>query len=211
MAEDKNKSFSRTWWKVLLGMALIIPSSIELYSYFLSQNISDCTTPFQAKEYEKAYNSCSALADKGDVRAKLVVGNMYEYGYHVQKDYRAAEKLYTEVVNDQSNPKAHKHAHFALGELYSRKDFPKHNLETASKWFKLAADQGVNHAQLKYGIMLFLGDGIERNLELSKEYVMKASQNGLKNQAEQMLIIINSPEADKAAKEMLKLLNAQNG
>lgn len=210
---DKLKGFYKTTWgKVCLVLMMIAGCFIVYASYIkhAPKNINHCLKSFQSQAFEKAYHSCSSLADKGDVRAKLIIGNMYENGYYVQKDYERAEILYKEIADNPSKPEAHKIAHFALAELYFRKDFSKHNPETAVKWLKLAADQGVNHAQLKYGISLFAGHGVERNVNLAKEYVMKASQNGLKEQAQQMLLLMNSPDADEAAKLIHNEINGKN-
>lgn len=205
---DKKKLLSRKWL-ILLQIMFVAFLSFKIYAdLHSSENIDDCTTAIKNKDYEKAYKACSTHANSGSSLAKVILGKMYEDGLYVQKNYDQAEKLYTEVANKKSHRKAQRVAQACLGDLYIRKEFTRYDLKTAADWFKSSADLGYGKAQLKYGIQLFLGYGIEKNPELAKEYLQKASKNGMKKEVNDVLPLINGPDADAAAKEVIKLLNS---
>lgn len=210
METDKKQPY-KSKITIICMVLLAMLSGFKLYRSIVKPNDAKdclpCISYVESKEYEKAYRTCSELANKGNIFAKVMLGTLYQDGLYVQLDFDMAEKLYTEAVNDQSNPKAQSFGRFGLGGLYMKKDFPKHDLKVSANWYKLSADQGMKHSQLKYGLMLFLGYGTEKNAELAKVYLQKASKNGLKKEADTILSVINSPDADAAREEILKLLD----
>ncbi|MFH2047410.1 MAG: tetratricopeptide repeat protein [Pseudomonadota bacterium] len=210
MVTDKNQPH-KSKITIICMVLLAMLSGFKLYKSIVKPNDAKdclpCISYYESKEYEKAYRTCSELASKGNIYAKAMLASLYEDGLYVQQDFDLAEKLYTEAVNDQSNQTARSAGCFGLGGLYMRKDFPKHDLKVSANWYKLSADQGMKQSQLKYGTMLFLGYGTEKNTELAKAYLQKASKNGLKKEADTILSVINSPDAHAAREEILKLLD----
>ena len=206
MRMDKKKLLNRKWL-IPLQIMFIAFICFKIYATLhSSENIDDCTDAIKNKDYEKAYQACTTHANNGSSLAKIILGKMYEDGLYVQKNYDQAEKYYTEVANIKSHRKAQRVAQACLGDLYIRKEFTRFDLKTAAYWFKSSADLGYGKAQLKYGIQLVLGYGIEKNPELAKQYLQKASKNGMKKEVDAILPLINGPDADAAAKEVIKLL-----
>jgi TPR repeat protein len=52
-------------------------------------------------------------------------------------------------------------------------------LEGAAHYFKLAADQGIDVAQLNYGICLHNGEGVSIDLEGAVHYYKLAADQGI--------------------------------
>lgn len=207
---DKNKTIVRII-RIICFIGLFIVFCLQAYSLIKKyRGPEECFSCYNSKEYRKAYEICSASANNGNMSSKLILGKMYDDGLYVKQDFNSAEKLYTEVANVKDNSEAQRHSEFYLGELYKRKDFTKQNIEVSAKWYKSSADHGFNRAQLKYAILLFAGYGTDKNNNLAKEYLKKASQNGLQKDADPLLLLINSPDSDEAAKVLIEQLKASN-
>ena len=46
----------------------------------------------------------------------------------------------------------------------------------AFAWFKKSADQGIPAAQLNVGQMYASGNGVKKNIDAAKQYLMKAAK-----------------------------------
>lgn len=198
MKNDNKRSFTgRSTIICILVLAVLMGAWV--YRSIASPScgtIEECISCFESKEYEIACGICTGLADEGNALAKVVLGRLYEDGLFVQKDYDMAEKLFAEAAHDTSDQKAQRIAQFCLGDLYERNDFPRHSLKISASCYRSSAESGFNRAQLHYGVLLFLGYGTEENTELAKEYLERASRNGMQS-ADKILALMNGRNADK--------------
>lgn len=65
-----------------------------------------------------------------------------------------------------------------LGEFYLRTDTKKNNIPEAARWYRLAADNGVAHAQFALARMYATGEGVPKKdfTEAARLYQLAADQ-----------------------------------
>ncbi|ESP02809.1 hypothetical protein LOTGIDRAFT_110816, partial [Lottia gigantea] len=144
------------------------------------------------------------LADKGDVQAQVVLGQLYYQCYIQALHYflMAAEsgnanamaylgKMYVEdspavvqnnktalhyfkLAADKGNPVGQS----GLGMMHLHGRGVDKDQTKAFRFFSLAADQGWVDGQLQLGIMYFSGQGVRRDYKLAVKYFTLASQGG---------------------------------
>ncbi|WP_438721719.1 tetratricopeptide repeat protein [Bartonella rochalimae] len=120
----------------------------------ISQNIQEAqkiVMPLEAGQYDEAYD-------------------YYTKGYYV-KAFRAA--LMRAEHNDPI-------AQTLLGRMYMEGCIGPVDGKQSALWFERAANQGEPQAQLRYGLMLFDGKFIEKNINLAEEFIQKAMHAGVR-------------------------------
>jgi TPR repeat protein len=98
---------------------------------------------YEQKNYAMAFKEASALAEKGNADAQVLLGKMYLRGRGVLTDPDTALKWFKEAAA-QGNADGE----FLLGSMYL---LPRSNIAEGLKWVRLAADQGNQDAQLLLG------------------------------------------------------------
>ncbi|HUA98641.1 MAG TPA: tetratricopeptide repeat protein [Terracidiphilus sp.] len=101
-----------------------------------------------------------AKASAGDTAAEVQVGESYETGKGVDRDYSQAAAWYLKAA-DQGTVAGELH----LAELYrdgGGKAFPRDPVKSA-QWYLKAADQGDVSAQGTMGMLYMLGVGVPRS------------------------------------------------
>lgn len=89
-----------------------------------------CATPGMAvSKTELFFQATANAARKGDAAAQLKLGEMYDLGEGVPRDYKEAVKWYR-LSAEQGNPAAR----FALAEMYKNGDGVSKDIQTAIKW-----------------------------------------------------------------------------
>ncbi len=153
--------------------------------------------------YDEAFKWYSIGAERGDSKALLFLGQMYEYGNGTQKNLETAmacyEKAYEEGNSDAASwiggiykennnlDEAIKwyeisyetgdvFAPYALGGLYEKKN----NLDEAIKWYKIGAEHDNYHSQGRLGDLFEKGKGVNKDLSLAFDYYLKAAKQGNK-------------------------------
>jgi len=92
------------------------------------------------------------LAEDGDPRAMVLLGNMYSEGHGVKQDYREAYTLYRRAAfHDNSD------AMVALATMYQVGLGVGKNVPLAIEWFHRAARLGNQSAEMMYGLHLYRG------------------------------------------------------
>jgi hypothetical protein len=105
---------------------------------------------YHDKDYATAVQEFSALADKGNAEAQLILGKMYMMGQGVPKDPEQANK-WLKASAAQGNADAE----FFLGAMYL---LPKKDIAEGVKWLRLSAEQGMQDAQYLLGKAYMTGD-----------------------------------------------------
>lgn len=113
-------------------------------------------------------------AEEGDIDAQLELGNLYEDGEQVERNYDEAFKWYEKAAK-QGNA----YAQFAMGDMYYDEFHKKKTNSIGVRWFKKAAAQGNEYAMEKLGDAYYHGGGVRRNYEEAVKWYKKAADYNL--------------------------------
>jgi TPR repeat protein len=92
------------------------------------------------------------LAEEGDPRAMVLLGNLYTEGHGVNQDYREAYTLYRRAAF-HDNPDAM----VALGAMYQNGLGTAKNVPLAIQWFHRAARLGNQSGEMMYAMHIYRG------------------------------------------------------
>lgn len=106
--------------------------------------------------------------------AQLKLGEMYEKGHVVTRDYALAFKWY-----EQAAQQGVCEAQYALAVMYQRGRGVRQNEQKAVHWFMMAAQQGHAMALYSLGHIYQQGRYVEKDLSKAKEFYGLACDNGL--------------------------------
>ena len=140
------------------------------------------------EEPELAYKYYKMSAEKEDPNGLFNLGRAYLHGIGTKKDIKKG----IHCLNKASGLN-NKEAQLLLAYIYyDGFESIKENKIFASRYFKLAADNGIKTAQSCYGFMLLNGDGIQRDGEEANKYFKLASENKDNDQSKYLKLQINS-------------------
>lgn len=123
-----------------------------------AQDFADGMRAHLAKHYAESRRVFHALADEGDVRARFMMGTIYEQGLGVPTDLEAAARWYRLAADGGSAS-----AQYNLGIFYQfGKGVPKDPAE-AARWLLKAAEQGHGRAQNNLSTFYFTGVVVQRD------------------------------------------------
>lgn len=121
-------------------------------------------------DYEKAVYWITKSAEQGYAKAQYSLGMIYYKGENIDID--KAHEWFQKAAEQ-----GHVKAQFKLGYMYydieSMLDFEK-----ARKWFQKAAEQNHPESQYFLGLIYKNGTGINRNIQISRQWMQKACNNG---------------------------------
>lgn len=192
----------------VLSLALASPAALAVEAATFEEAIA----LFQDKHYEEARQVALDFAEKGDVRAMVMLGTMYQAGYGVQEDAREAARWYT-LAADKGN----KDALFSLammlldgslGTIDKVRGIPllvkaaeggnpaaQYNLgllasnedppdwTRAFQWFARSAELGMAEGEYNLGILYAEGKSVEKNLVTAASWYAKAASQGMADAA----------------------------
>lgn len=101
----------------------------------------------KGSDYASIVEELRPLAEKGNARAQLALGLLYQQGRGVNRDVAAAVKWYLKAAEQGLAE-----AQFSLGNIYYKGKGVPRDAAKALKWFRKAADQGYPKAQYDLGI-----------------------------------------------------------
>jgi hypothetical protein len=130
----------RSWFLPFSLCALILLFSANCLA---ATDLESAKRAYHDKDYATAVQEFSALADKGNPEAQLILGKMYMMGQGVPKDPEQANK-WLKASAAQGNADAE----FFLGAMYL---LPKKDIGEGVKWLRLSADQGMQDAEYLLG------------------------------------------------------------
>lgn len=114
------------------------------------------------EDYKKAFYYLSKGYIALDTNCVESLAEMYLKGLHVKKDLYAAIELYNKAIEFGD-----KSIYFKLGKLYEDEGL----IEQAISTYEEGHEKGNLKCTQRLGIMYYNGEGIERNLEKSIEYI----------------------------------------
>lgn len=114
------------------------------------------------------------IAEQGDAKAQLRLGNMLRDGEGMQRDFAEAVQWYRKAA-DQGDPEAQTN----LGAMYvSGRGVPRDYSE-AVRWYRKAADQGNAAAQSNLWTSYMQGQGVPEDHSEAARWLRKAAEQGL--------------------------------
>lgn len=117
------------------------------------------------QDYKKALDAYSKAAEGGHTGAQLRLGNMYRRGFGTDKKYDLAMKWLYRALEGGSAEAA-----MYLGDILSTGEGDVEPSDTdAADLYEIAANEGLPHAMVKFGLMLSEGRG--RRLDLMRGYM----------------------------------------
>ncbi len=111
---------------------------------------------YNAKDWKTAVENLRPLAEAGDDRAMVVLGNMYANGLGVAWSIDEAIDLYTGAA-----AKGNADAMLALGATYVNADGVTQSYITAADWFRRAAETGSPAGAFFYAATILRGNKSE--------------------------------------------------
>ncbi|MGB9198149.1 MAG: tetratricopeptide repeat protein [Terriglobales bacterium] len=112
-------------------------------------------------------------AEAGDSSAEFALGQAYETGKDVHRDFQRAAFWYRKAA-EQGNPKAQG----SLGVLYWIGEGVEKEREQAITWYRKAARQGEPSAMFNLGVAYYNGDVVTGNETTAHAWFLLASEAG---------------------------------
>ncbi|XP_060082455.1 protein sel-1 homolog 1-like [Ylistrum balloti] len=115
------------------------------------------------------------LADKGDVQAQVVLGQLYYQGGRGVGINHERALHYFLMAGESANA----NAYAFLGKMYSEgSPAIKQNNQTAIQFFRQAAEKGNPVGQTGLGVMYMYGKGVEQDYIKAFQYFTQAAEQG---------------------------------
>jgi TPR repeat protein len=99
---------------------------------------------YDNKNYEEAINLYKKAANKGNVRAMVLIGNLYREGKEIPQNYQEAMSWYKKAGNEGDS-----YSLARIGDMYGDGLGVNQDYSEAIQWYKKAADRG-NITQMFY-------------------------------------------------------------
>lgn len=136
---------------VLFALALALGLSSPALADF-----KDGKAAYDSKKWEQAIINLRPLAESGDARAMVLLGNMYAQGYGVGKNETEAYTLYHRAALAGNGEAMVVTAAMLQQGLGVKEDVP-----LAIEWYKRAAQTGQAAGALFYGLYMFRGNNVK--------------------------------------------------
>lgn len=160
-----------------------------------------------AEYYLLAFAKINQMTREQSQILKFNLANFYREGLGVSKDIERAIELYTVLSEEVPIGTSVIDSWVALGHIYYFGNGVEPNLETALKFYQMAADKGDEHAQVNLGEAYLTGRGMPQDNKKAFElFRMAAEKNepyGLNNLA---LFYIEGIEVEKNITKGIELL-----
>jgi TPR repeat protein len=129
------------------------------------------------KDARKAIEWCRLSADAGDVNARNMLGELYEFGL---QDFGEAARWYSKAANSDfagtwHSPRAA--AMMNLGRLYAAGNGLPLDYRQAANWFERAIEAGDIQAPLGLGLLYERGNGVPRDTKKAMELYYQSAAN----------------------------------
>lgn len=141
---------------------------------------------FKNKDYTKAYRLLSKSAKNNNIKAQLLIGGMYLYGWGMKADHEKASYWYKKALNRKSritkrkNTKKWMKEDFRkLATIYEGRSGGIKNYIEAEYWYKKAAMLGDAFSQYFLGEIYNYGQGkVEKDNKKAYKWYIKAARQG---------------------------------
>ncbi|MBV0934123.1 tetratricopeptide repeat protein [Marinobacterium weihaiense] len=112
------------------------------------------------KEYTVEFNRLKPLAEQGDGEAQNRIGEMYEFGYGVERDSDAALQWYRKAADNNVVAAWHN-----LGRSYNFGTGVQQDYAEAERWYRKAAEQGYMESMFFLGTLYSNAHGQDNSVD----------------------------------------------
>ncbi len=166
-----------------LGQDIDMQKALEYYQLAADKGMVDAITRLAAifikdpyRNYEEAMRLSKKAAALHDGEAMVVLGNIYENGYGVEKNYAEALKWYLKA-GDKSKAEGYHNA--GLIYYFGRAGEP--DIQKAVEYFALAAEQGFAFSKYFLGSAYIEGEGVDKDISKGFALIESAAEGGIVN------------------------------
>jgi TPR repeat protein len=138
----------------------------------VDMDLASGVAAFEAKEFRRAMQLLSPLADNGRPEAQFRLAIMFQNGLGVVPNESLAFKWMRTAAEQGYGLAQH-----GLGFMYLEGECTEQNEAEAATWFRLAADQGLVGSMTTLAMMYEQGRGVERDPQKAKRLYDKAGFN----------------------------------
>ncbi len=156
-------------------------------------------------DYRTDFEKVKLRAEQGNAGAQCLVGNSYESGAEVPRNYKEAVKWWR-LSAEQDNAEAQ----LNLGRMYRQGNGVPQDYEEVVKWFRKPAEQGDAFAQYYLGLMYAEGKGVPRDYVQAHKWfnISEANEDKLghdnRNNIEKRMTSEQVAEAQRLAREWMR-------
>ena len=145
---------------------------------------------YEDEDYSSALREYKLLADSGHSNCHTMVGWMYWKGNGVDKNVELAEKYFLKAAEDNDSEAISYLETLKVNKQFSRAErfYEDEDFPSAFREYKSLADSGHSSCHTMVGWMYRSGTGTDKDLDLAKEYFLKAVEG---NDAEAMHYLAN--------------------
>jgi TPR repeat protein len=138
----------------------------------------DGVAAYDRMDWATAIRVLRPLAERGDVKAQLLVAHMYSWGQGVPADRKEALRWYRRAA-EQGDAVAEAEVGAAYWGIWGPPDIIPRDYSEAAKWYRKAADQGQREAQFALGFMYEDGTvGVPQDYALAHMWLNLAASQG---------------------------------
>ncbi len=159
----------------------------------LAPTFKEAAALYSDENFAAAYEIAVPLATKGDVKAQILLGEMYEFGRGRKIDISNAMQWY-----EMAAAQEHQGAMFRLGMLNLTGKAGSLDPSKAREWFTRAAAAGHMQASNELGLLYYQGNGVPASPVEAAKYIRKAAEAGLAQAQYNLgLLYVNGHGVDK--------------
>ena len=146
----------RTTLTGLIALPLLVVGTVSFAGPF-----EDGKALFDKGDEAAAFAVWKPLADDGDAAAQVWLGQMYDLGRGVPKNFAQATYWYRRAAEQGNVMAQHNLATmYEAGEGVTVSDY---SLSAAASWYRRAAEQGFKPSQANLGLLYANGRGVRRD------------------------------------------------
>jgi TPR repeat protein len=136
---------------------------------FVSAELEAVPFADRVADFERAVD----CAERGDAKAQTVAGDMYYFGYGVERDDAKALRLFQAAATQ-----GYAYGQHSLGLMYQNGYGVEQDYAEAVRWYRLAADQGYAYAQTSLGEAYWYGQGVAQSYSEALLWFRPAANQG---------------------------------
>ena len=159
---------------ILLAIALTLVAGGAAVAGPYEDGAEAYRTAHDTPRYRRAFAMLRPLADQGDARAQVLIGEMYEYGRGFPKKPVEATEWYRKAADQ-----GYADGQYRLGHMNEWRNHAPRNYPEAAKWYRKAAGQGHVNAQYSLGHLYEYGRGVAQSYGEAIKWYRKAADQGL--------------------------------
>ena len=165
--------------RTLFHMALLV-SALAITARASADDAAECTTDaLLLSHFGRAFDACYRLAEEGSPLAQYNLGEMYNRGLGVPRDYSEGSVWLRRAADQGFAP-----AQTALAHMFQQGKGMPVNYAEAAEWYRRAAEQGYAEAQHKLGTHYAEGWRVPRNYVLAYVWLSLAGAGAYADRSE---------------------------